>query len=154
MAVGDKQWLGRVVVCENHLIDSPLKQACYINHAIEPRCFTLWLGSLFLHADGWGALSRLDAKVASRGGFGLDVLQGLRSRLVYEALLYGWGGRMVDVVSLMVVLSRWLHVVTCKRHFHSVGFCAFGGKFHAPYSGSNGGMIVYSYHPWWATIVQ
>jgi hypothetical protein len=39
------------------------------------------------------------AQVASRGGFGLDVLQGSGSRLVYEALLGGWGDRSLGVVT-------------------------------------------------------
>jgi hypothetical protein len=100
---------------------------------------------------GWGALSRLDTKVTSCGGFGLDVLQGLRSRLVYEAILDGRGGRMAVVVSWAGdciwlwcleqviaygcgVLSRWLHVLTCKRRFHSVllDFVLSMGKFMLP----------------------
>jgi hypothetical protein len=79
----------------------------------------------------------------------LDVLQGSGSRLVYEALLDEWGGRSLGVVTWA---GDCMWCACNRRLIMSVRFCDLGGGIHAPYKWSNGGMMVCSYHRWYATI--
>jgi hypothetical protein len=60
----------------------------------------------------------------------LDVLQDSGSRLVYEALLGGWGGRSLGVVTLAGD-CKWC---ACNRRLILlVRFCDPGGEIHASY---------------------
>jgi hypothetical protein len=83
----------------------------------------------------------LGCMVAWYGGIGWSgEMDGVVARRVCQVILVGEDDRNHDVVCSVAVLRWWCEMVNMQTALlPSVSFCDPGRKFHASYSGSNGG---------------
>jgi hypothetical protein len=136
---------------QTSLLDTPCNRALLL-HLVDAKVEVHWAGWMQrLHhvvVLGW-----MCCKVYVVGlCMSLSWMDGAVGWLLWcleQVIAYGCG-----------VLSRWLHMVVvywagdcmCWHandvFIPSVRFCPLNGKIHAPYRGSSGGMMVYSYHRW------